>query len=193
MTMAKKARPDVDRPDPLLMLLVHRTFREEFAALARETAGAGDGSRDAALEDQLGLMLRVLHEHHTGEDTMMWPLVRSRAPESAAVLDAMEAEHEELDPLIERAGDTRVPLAERADALAGLSERLTAHLDREEREALPLVERYLTGGEFTGIEEAQMKGLGRDLPALAGAVLWHATPRERELALALAPSILGIM
>jgi hypothetical protein len=191
--MVKNARSDADRPDLLLVLLVHRTFREEFAALAREAAEGAGREREPALEDQLGLMLRVLHEHHTGEDTMIWPLVRSRAPESAAVLDAMEAEHEELDPLIERAGDSRVPLSERADVLAALSERLAAHLDREEREALPLVERYLTAAEFTAIDKTQMKALGRDLPDLAGAVLWHATPRERELALALAPAILGIM
>jgi hypothetical protein len=176
--MANNTTLDAGGPDLTVILLVHWMFREEFAALADAAARTQDPARGAALEDQLALMLRVLHEHHTGEDTLMWPLVRQRDPASAAVLDAMEAEHQELDPLIERAGAAGLPLAERAEPLSRLSERLNAHLDREEEEALPFVQRHMTADEFAALDKTMMKGLGDDLPAVGGAVMWHATPDE---------------
>jgi iron-sulfur cluster repair protein YtfE (RIC family) len=184
---------DTGRPNLIVMFLVHRVFREEFAALAREAAGVHDADRAQALEEQLGLVLRTLHEHHTGEDTLIWPLVLKRAPESKPVLDSMEAEHGELDPLITTAGDTSLSLKERADTLQRLSERLNAHLDREEREALPLLERHVPADEYAALDKIMTKRVGKDLPAFAGAVMWHATPEERDRLLSSVPRILGIM
>lgn len=175
------------------MLSVHKMFRREFAALAREAPAEHDPARTAALEEQLRMVLRVLHLHHCGEDEDMWPLLRRRAPESAAVLDSMEADHEVLDPLIERAGDTSVPLAGRAPVLRELSQRLDAHLDREESEALPLIRRHISEAEFSEMDKQSIKACGKDLPALAGAVLWHATPDERTRLLDAVPAIFGIM
>jgi iron-sulfur cluster repair protein YtfE (RIC family) len=179
------------RPNLIIMLLVHRVFREEFAALARQAA---DGApRAQALEEQLGLVLRAQHEQHTGEDTLLWPLLLKRAPESAPVLAEMEAEHDELDPLITAAGDTDRSLKDRADALRRLSERLDAHLDREEREALPLIERHVPADEYEALDKIMIKRLGKDLPMFAGAVMWHATPEEREQVLSSTPRILGVL
>jgi Hemerythrin HHE cation binding domain len=191
--MAKKSTAGTDGANLLTMLLAHRTFRNEFAALAREAARPHDPARGTALDDQLGLMLRGLHLHHTGEDTEIWPLLLRRAPQAAPVLNAMEADHHELDPLIAPAGDTNVPLAERAGALSEMSKRLDAHLDREEREALPLIEQYITAAEWAAIEERIMKGLGKDLPDAAGLLMWYASPEERKEFLAGIPPVLKIM
>jgi len=66
-------------------------------------------------------------------------------PDEISVLDAMEAEHIRLDPLLSRvdasiaAGD-HAALSEDVGSLAGT---LTAHMEHEEDEALPLVEAYL--------------------------------------------------
>ena len=35
----------------------------------------------AALAEHVGLVLDLLHHHHTGEDIGLWPLVRRRAPD----------------------------------------------------------------------------------------------------------------
>jgi iron-sulfur cluster repair protein YtfE (RIC family) len=176
------------------MLLVHRVFRREFSALARAATQRPDVTRTRALDDQLGLILRGLHHHHTGEDTLLWPSVRQRCPEAATVLDAMEAEHDELDPLIRRAGDTDVPFTERAEALASLSERLGAHLDREEREALPLLERHMPVEEYAAVEKEMLKRLGSaDLPMFAGAVLSHTSADERRSLFATMPRVLHVM
>ncbi|MBV9379042.1 MAG: hemerythrin domain-containing protein [Streptosporangiaceae bacterium] len=191
--MAKKSAAGTDRANLLTMLLAHRTFRKEFAALAREAATPHDPARGAALDDQLGLILRGLHLHHTGEDTEIWPLLLRRAPQAAPVLDAMEAEHHELDPLIAQAGDTSLPLTERAGVLSELSKRLGAHLDREEREALPLIERHIPAAEWAAIEERIMKKLGKDLPDAAGLLMWYASPEERREFFAGIPAILQLM
>jgi hypothetical protein len=47
----------------------------------------------AALAEHVGLVLELLHHHHTGEDIGLWPLVRRRAPDLGSQLDMMEAEH----------------------------------------------------------------------------------------------------
>jgi hypothetical protein len=180
-------------PNLVGMLLVHRAFRREFAALALAATQRPDAERTAALNDQLDLMLRMLHEHHTGEDTLLWPSVRRRSPGSAAVLDEMEAEHDELDPLIRRSGETAVPFTERAGALAALSERLGAHLDREERDALPLLERHVPGDEYAAIEKEILRTIGKDLPVFAGAVLSYTSADERRALFATMPRILQVM
>jgi hypothetical protein len=91
-----------------------------------------------------------LHVHHTAEDTWLWPPVRQRVtrPDEAAVLDAMEAEHARIEPLLAQvdaliaatAASGSAGLAETANALA---QTLAAHMRHEEDQALPLVEAHL--------------------------------------------------
>src|SRR5688572_33237859 len=47
----------------------------------------------AALAEHAGLVLDLLHHHHTGEDIGLWPLVRRRAPTLSSQLDMIQAEH----------------------------------------------------------------------------------------------------
>jgi hemerythrin-like domain-containing protein len=191
--MTKNTSAGAGGANMLGMYLVHRVFRRELAALARQASRAHGPERRAALEDQLGFVLRVLHEHHCGEDTLMWPVVLERAPQAARVLRTLEAEHEELDPLIQRAVDTGLPLAARAETLRDLARKIDAHLDREERDAFPLLERHFTADEFTALDKILMKRCGKDLPVLAGAVMWHATPEEHRRVFTEFPRMLGIM
>jgi hypothetical protein len=191
--MRTKASSGTDHANMLGMWLVHRVFRRELEALASEASRPHDAPRRAALEDQLGLVLRVLHEHHTGEDTLMWPVVLQRSPQSAAVLAGLEADHERLDSLIRRAGDTSLPLTERAGTLTQLSRELDAHLDREEHDAFPLLERYVTADEFAALDKKLMKRCGKDLSALAGAAMWHATAEEQRRVFTELPRMMGVM
>ena len=49
------------------------------------------------------LFKRELHMHHTAEDEIIWPVLRPRLAHSEnalSVLDAMEEEHERIDPLL---------------------------------------------------------------------------------------------
>jgi hemerythrin HHE cation binding domain-containing protein len=74
-----------------------------------------------------------LHLHHTAEDEVIWPALRPRlahSPAALSVLDALEAEHQLIDPLlaavdVQFAGTGGDRLADVIDALTSA---LTGHL-----------------------------------------------------------------
>ena len=71
----------------------------------------------------------ALHHHHSGEDAGLWPLLLSRADAAGrTLLEAMEAEHGEIDPILQACAAGFARLAERpdADARAALVVRLVA-------------------------------------------------------------------
>jgi hypothetical protein len=92
-------------------------------------------------------------------------LERSRAAgdkEAARVLEAMEAEHGEIDPLLAACGADLAVLADRADddaraaleiRLVGAAERLGTHLAHEERDALRLVQQHLSEQDWERVEQ----------------------------------------
>ena len=60
------------------MVVVHNAFRREFdeaPALIR-AVGAGDRSHAAVVGAHLQLLLELLHQHHDGEDRLLWPKLR---------------------------------------------------------------------------------------------------------------------
>ena len=90
---------------------------------------------------------KQLSIHHTAEDVALWPALRRKVtfPEESAVLDQMEIEHAQLEPLLERldealaAHDTTTAL----ETARVLEQALTGHMRHEETRALPLVEVHL--------------------------------------------------
>ncbi|GAA2991525.1 nitroreductase/quinone reductase family protein [Streptosporangium longisporum] len=125
------------------LALVHDAFRRELALIREEVARSGPG---------LGAQLRVncltlcqgLHNHHTGEDMMMFPMLGRDRPELEPVLERLREEHEKIAVLL---GDLReVVSADRTDPLPVLTEveRLTgeleAHLTYEEEQLIPILD-----------------------------------------------------
>ena len=108
-----------------------------------------------------------LHNHHTLEDTQIWPRLRVRlepAGEDPAVLDYMEAEHEHVGALLAVMGAAlddpfRGPATRSADA-ARLASGLCDHLSHEEREVLPLLTQYLTAADLKETASAQRREQG---------------------------------
>jgi hypothetical protein len=128
-----------------------------------------------------------------GPNPLGMQLVHRALRRELAALDAMEAEHAELDQATSAATDRTRPFPARADALRRLSELLSVHLDREEREASPLLVRHVTATEYDAMERVLVKGHGRDLPTVAGLIMWHASPAERRELLSLSPRALGVL
>jgi Hemerythrin HHE cation binding domain len=101
---------------------------------------------------------------------VVWPALRRRLEHSEhaqSVLAAMEAEHQQIDPLLAAVDDAFAnagsagstgAVAAAADALAT---SLGAHLAHEERDGLPLIGVALTAGEWraAGIKIARRSGL----------------------------------
>ena len=118
------------------------------------------------------LFKRQLRLHHTAEDNIVWPRLRERLTRSEhaqSVLDAMEAEHKQIDPLLAAvdAAFARAHHGHRADVCAigdaadALARSLTAHLAHEERDGLPLIGEALTSAEWrrVGFKIVRRSGL----------------------------------
>lgn len=176
--------------DMRMMYLMHHGFRRDldaFAAAVRSTP-ADDRRTWRALADRWELFAEVLHKHHTAEDDHVWPaLARLATPEDVAVLEAMEAEHGEIDPLLESCGAGFRRLARRADedARAALAVRVCAareslrrHLAHEENDAIAIIQRVFTAEQWEVVEEGINQG--GSLREAARMVPWvgYAVPRE---------------
>jgi len=150
------ARHGTGDADLTIMIAAHDAFRRDLTRLARTASAANlsDPARRQSVAAGWDLFKRELHLHHTAEDEIIWPALRPRLAHSAAalsVLDAMEAEHERIDPLL-AAVDTEFPGGDRlADVIDALTSALTGHLAHEERDGLPLIGVALTAAEWRGV------------------------------------------
>jgi hypothetical protein len=138
------ARP-AGKVDFTFMYAAHDAFNRDLRRLA---AAAGSGRiADPAVRTGWATFKKQLHIHHTAEDRWLWPALRDKVtrPDEVSVLDAMEAEHLGLDPLLSRvdASLTATGLAGLADNASALASMLAAHMEHEEDHALPLVEARL--------------------------------------------------
>ncbi|GAB3258045.1 hemerythrin domain-containing protein [Nocardioides dilutus] len=159
--------------DMTMMYVMHHAFRRDLATLAAAAAvtPATDRSAWVALADRWTLFSEALHHHHSGEDRGLWPrLLEVATPEEVEVLQAMEAEHEGIDPMLAActAGFTRLREHADEDARATLAVRLATaraqladHLRHEETEAIAIIQRRLTAAEWQAIDEEHFRA---DLP-----------------------------
>ncbi|MFI6180067.1 hemerythrin domain-containing protein [Nonomuraea sp. NPDC051191] len=160
-------------------LMMHAGFRAEFGRLAEACGDPRDDAHEELLEEQLALVLDMLHAHHSHEDATLWPKLAGRAPEAAHALAELESEHSLLDPLIEAAADRRTPLAERAPTLRRLHELVNEHLDHEERTAVPLMLGHLTPADVEADRRRAMDDFGRRrVPVILG---WLASSADAGL------------
>lgn len=154
-----------DAPADIRMMgIVHDALRRDLrrAIAALSEAPYPEGDRRTALGHHVGWLMRFLELHHHGEDEALWPLVRSREPAAAALLDSMEADHERIKPRIaacasaadafvdEPSDDSRVTLLH---TLEDLSTVLRPHLEREESEMMPLAAVSITHAEWKDIDD----------------------------------------
>lgn len=152
------------------MLIIHRVFRREFAlapALVR-AVDDGDTARVSTLDAHLRRLLDLLEHHHQGEDLLLWPTLHERAPEHRALFEAMDAEHVGIHAALDEvtaaltawsASASAVDAQALATAVERLTPPLVAHLDREEAEVLPVVDRTLSPEEWAELGRRGMAAL----------------------------------
>ena len=156
--------------DMTMMYVMHHAFRRDLRALARAARVTPLGDRIAwreELDRRWRLFAYVLHHHHTGEDEGFWPLLAGRVTEAERpVLAAMEAKHHLIDPVLEQCADLFLRLTFDRDrnarqslvrALDRARPMLEDHLAHEEREAIPLMQRYITPEEDERIEREHFR------------------------------------
>ena len=159
------------RVDLSFVLSLHGAFRRDFRALARalratRSAGGPSGAQITRFHDML---IEQLHHHHGIEDADLMPLLAAkvRDPQMTRALETVTRQHGEMDGILARveAGMRGVRLGEAAsDELIAAVDELIAHLDEhlddEERDAFPVLEKLMTAREFERFETAVKKKMG---------------------------------
>jgi hemerythrin-like domain-containing protein len=181
------------------MVVVHRVFRREFDALPAlvRAVPPGDVDRAGVVLGHLRELAGSLHHHHTAEDELVWPLLLERVDLDRPLVLRMEEQHERVADLLEHADAQAGAFAADAspatgETLAATLTQLTAaleeHLDDEEREVLPLVERHLTVAEWDAVGERARASLPKDrLLIQLGAILEGCSPQEARRFLGMLP------
>ncbi|MEO6880589.1 MAG: hemerythrin domain-containing protein [Mycobacteriaceae bacterium] len=178
------------RVDTHDMLLIHRVIRREIGRLPGLFRHAGGSpARARVVAAHAREMLEFLHTHHSGEDQLLWPVLRPRVRLDDALIDRMEAQHAELAVAIEdvqqqlpgweRTADRAV--GERmAERLESAHQVLLAHLAEEEERILPLVAEHFTQHEWDALGRHGMGAVpGRRRMVILGHILDETDPAER--------------
>lgn len=191
------ARHGTGDADLTIMLVSHQAFRRDLAKLAKTVASAPatDPARQASIQAGWEMFKLQLHNHHTGEDKMVWPVLRERLAQSSnaqSVLDAMEAEHGQIDPVLAAMDSAFADGADKGQLSAAtdtLTSMLDAHLAHEERDALPLIGSALTASEWrqAGIKMGRMVGLS-NIGVWFGWMLDDATPADVQATFGMLPA-----
>ncbi|MFW6691948.1 hemerythrin domain-containing protein [Streptomyces sp. MAR4 CNX-425] len=184
-----------DTVDFTLMYAMHDALRRDLEHIAKTTARTDDDPRRVlAAAAGWELFKKVLHIHHTAEDEALWPPLQealAERPDDLAVVDAMEAEHAQIDPLLDAVDAALADRDSGPERLGGLADelagKLRAHLTHEEGVALPLIERTLTQEQlqhFGGVHAAKGAAEG---PVLTAWMLEDADEKVQQAVLALLP------
>jgi hypothetical protein len=186
MSTTTADRPQLDLPgqahvapgplDMTGMYGMHYAFRRDLADFVAAVRGTPVGEQVVwvALQARWTRFAEILHHHHQAEDVHVWPVTRANLAtaglhDAVAVLDSMEADHERIDPALSSATQALAamvehPCADHRNALdvemTEVHELLVAHLAREEREAIPLIQAHMTPAEWDASEKAIGKEYG---------------------------------
>jgi hypothetical protein len=191
------ARHGTGDADLTIMIAAHDAFRRDLTRLARAASAANDPARRQSVRAGWELFKRELHIHHTAEDEIIWPALRPRLAHSASalsVLDAMEAEHQLIDPLLAAVDKAFAQAEPAADVIDALTTSLTGHLRHEERDGLPLIGVALTAAQWRGVgrKMARENGLSAGSEMFAW-ILDGAEPDHSKATLAQLPPPLRLL
>ncbi len=152
--------------DMMMMYLMHHGFRRDLTAFVEAVRETPTSDRDtwSALAARWERFAAILHHHHSGEDAAVWPALMARADDAGRrVLQAMETEHDQIDPLLASCADGFRRLASHDDEdarsalvvrLSATHERLGQHLAHEETDAIAMIQSLLTPDEWAPIEKS---------------------------------------
>lgn len=151
--------------------LLHGTFRRDFALLAEKLRATrtGQGPSGAAIARWYDMLVEQLHHHHSIEDSELLPILRAKSDDPALIepLDVVRHQHEEMDEILARVEEgmrgVRFEAAASEKLLTAVDElvaHLNEHLDDEERDAFPVLEKLMTTEEFEQFEAAVRKKMG---------------------------------
>jgi hemerythrin-like domain-containing protein len=172
--------------DMTMMYAVHDALRRELRRIARVTARPDDDPRHV-LRTAVGweLFKQFLRVHHSTEDDTVWAVLEralADKPSEHALLEAMEAEHGAIDPLLV---DVDAALADResgpqrlGELVDTLTNLLSGHLRHEETAALPLIDATLTNEQWQTFSQEHRRRIGDSAPRYLPWLLDEASPER---------------
>jgi iron-sulfur cluster repair protein YtfE (RIC family) len=154
--------------------IAHRLMRTDLHRLVPTAERIADGEecgpkRAAALATWVENVCEEIHHHHTAEDDIAWPVIARHAGQ-AVDLTELSDDHAALDPLLEGLRTTATALrgatdADRPDVARELARRLAAlrdeideHLEAEETDLFPIIERYVPADKWDEVVAGVQKG-----------------------------------
>ncbi|MCX5045800.1 hemerythrin domain-containing protein [Aldersonia sp. NBC_00410] len=172
--------------DTQMMGIVHSALRRDLlrVRLLLTADEPPRGERRTAVADHVLWLMDFLHDHHSGEDNGLYPLVVRRNPAAGALVGQMDADHHLIVPAMDRLTEAArayrlaqsrpvepSPTIELLGALDTLSEVMMPHLEREEREMMPVVASSITDAQWRAWDEEfniKPKSMGK----LAKEAMW---------------------
>ena len=142
--------------DMSMMFAMHDALRRDLERVGR-IAGRLDDDPAKLLHAAAGweLFKKFLVNHHESEDEALWPALRKAVaanPDQVALVDALEAEHAVIDPLLAAIDAAAADPESGHERFGGIVDELIielpAHLTHEERDGLPLIDVSLTPEEW---------------------------------------------
>ncbi len=185
-------RPGDPQVDHTPVLLTHRAMLTDAARLTAlltdlaQTRAPIETRRAAAIRDHLVALGTELHEHHSREDDIAWPVIAASAG-AAVDLTPLTEDHTTLAPLIDTmvtaarafATDPTGQVGPLAHSMRELSELLHEHIPEEERDVLPVISRYVSVPDWEAVEHKMRAGMSlRHLAWLMPRMERFATPQE---------------
>lgn len=183
--------------EPLRM--VHRAMMREVDHLVTAIGRLRDGDRKtpARLREWMRFIERTLHHHHRVEDALFFKVLSARDATFQAAHDALEREHEVLNPLLR---DVCAGLFRLADAQGAqwktewtavnakaqeLADVLRTHLEHEEAEMIPRSIAHLTRMDVKNVERKALRWIpAADVALIVPWFLTRIDQAEREQMLA---------
>ncbi|MEV0619106.1 hemerythrin domain-containing protein [Nonomuraea sp. NPDC050404] len=121
------------------LIKLHDGFRADLANLRSGRVAPAD------LRTHCLAFCDALHLHHEGEDNALFPHLGTEHPELAGVLARLRAEHQVVGGLLARIRRVLEGGGEEVgEEIDQLATRLEAHLDYEEEQLVPVLNKMLT-------------------------------------------------
>jgi hemerythrin-like domain-containing protein len=151
------------------MVLIHRVIRRQFGQLPRLfRSAANDRARSNLIGAHAQEMLHFLHTHHTGQDELLFPLLRERTALDPELMGRMDAQHAQVNDTVTAIRAQLPAWTTSANAAAGeqiaalidaTMPTLTDHLAEEEQKLLPIVSVTLTQREWDALGKHGMSAI----------------------------------
>ncbi|MGY4653000.1 hemerythrin domain-containing protein [Mycobacterium sp. URHB0021] len=195
---------DAELFDGREMVMVHQVMRREFGLLPGAVAGIapeeqGSGGAEA-IARHIAWLIKFLHQHHSSEDHVLWPLLVQRCGQETLTA-RMQSEHQELASCLDTVvqalqvwDDERTAASRDAleHALRQVITPLNAHLNDEEQHAVPLLERYVGAEEVRRAVEAGLAQFTPDEVTLViGMLMYEGDPEMIDHVLEAMPPDIG--